>query len=241
MLKLPPGRDRPHHPLVADAVELLGGTPGDTRRRPVGALRGVLPLQFSRRVSRLDRVVDARFARLRGNPPADRLFYSASALGDFSLIWHMAGVARALRSSRHEQEALRLSTALVLDSIVVNAGVKSLFRRTRPLREEHRHLHLRRPRSSSFPSGHASSAFMAASMLSSGAPLWNRRQAADPSQPYARTGWAGPLGWYALATVVAASRVHVGIHHASDVVVGALMGTVFGRLARRLWPLGPGP
>jgi len=52
--------------------------------------------------------------------------------------------------------------------------VKSFFRRKRPewLSETPRPHRLRRPRSSSFPSGHASAAFTAATILSEDDPLW---------------------------------------------------------------------
>ena len=39
--------------------------------------------------------------------------------------------------------------------------------------------------------------------------------------------------WYALAGVVAASRVHTRIHHASDVVAGAALGLALGRVVRK--------
>ena len=45
----------------------------------------------------LDDAVDRVWDRLRGNPAMDRLFYTASELGDFSLIWHLLGTARASR------------------------------------------------------------------------------------------------------------------------------------------------
>jgi membrane-associated phospholipid phosphatase len=48
-------------------------------------------------------------------------------------------------------------------------------------------------------------------------------------------------GWFALAVLVAASRVYVRIHHASDVVGGLALGVVLGALARALWPLDRGP
>lgn len=165
-----------------------------------------------------DGAVDAAFAHLRGHPPVDRIFYSASALGDFSLLWHVIGTARALRS-RHELQALRLEVALGLESVAINTGVKSLFSRSRPPREEHERHSLRRPRSSSFPSGHATSGFMAATLLANGRPVGRRG------------------AWYLLAAVVAASRIHVGIHHASDVVAGALIGVGLGHLVMRVWPL----
>jgi len=170
---------------------------------------------MSRRVAELDVQVDRVFEQIRGHPVADRVFYGASALGDFSLIWLFAATANALRSDHDLRSLARLSGALGVESLLVNVGVKSLFRRTRPDWYEHPLRRLRRPRTSSFPSGHATSGFMAASLLAEEAgPVWP--------------------AWYALAAVVAASRVHVKIHHASDVVAGAAVGLVLGRIARGL-------
>jgi undecaprenyl-diphosphatase len=201
------------------AIELLGGTPPLVVRRRSSPVRFVLPPALSRRIGAFDRAADRSFGHLRGRPVPDRIFYAASALGDFSLIWHLAGTARALRSPQDEREALRLAAALAVESAVINWGVKSLFRRARPAWEQHRPLGLRRPRSSSFPSGHATSSFLAATLLSDG----GRRRSA-------------PL-WYALAAVTAASRVHVRIHHGSDVVAGALIGFAMGTVVRARWPI----
>ena len=43
--------------------------------------------------------------------------------------------------------------------------------------------------------------------------------------------------YYGLAVVVATSRIYVRIHHASDVLAGAVLGAALGRLGRRLYPL----
>ena len=43
--------------------------------------------------------------------------------------------------------------------------------------------------------------------------------------------------YYGVGAVVAGSRVHVRIHHASDVVAGALLGIVLARAVRRAWPM----
>ena len=207
------------------AVDVLGGTPASIRREPVSPLRFVLPRGLSRRVGAFDRAVDKAFDdHLRGRPKADRLFYAASALGDFSLLWHLVNVARSLRPGRrHERGGLRLVVALGAESLVVNWGIKSLFRRARPVAGARpRPRPLRTPRSSSFPSGHATSGFMAATLLADGS--------RPPSVPL----------WYGLAGVVAASRVHVRIHHASDVVAGGLIGVLFGLVLRRVWPLREG-
>jgi undecaprenyl-diphosphatase len=40
---------------------------------------------------------------------------------------------------------------------------------------------------------------------------------------------------------VALSRVHVRIHHASDVVGGVAVGVALGALAKKAWPLGRAP
>jgi undecaprenyl-diphosphatase len=170
------------------------------------------------RVRDFDNRVDGAFDALRGNKTADRLFYAASELGDFSLIWHLVGVARGLTSERRANDAIRLSVVLGAESVLINGIVKSFFRRRRPewLSETPRPHRLRRPRSSSFPSGHASAAFAAATLLAEDDPLW-------------------PV-YYAAAAFVASSRTYVKIHHASDVVAGAITGVAIGRIARKAWP-----
>ncbi|HSH23058.1 MAG TPA: phosphatase PAP2 family protein [Acidimicrobiales bacterium] len=209
-------------PGTSDAAEGPTVRRGLHWRPAVSPVRLVLPATIGRQISRFDRAVDAAVARRwRGRPLPDRLFYSASALGDFSLLWHLIGTTRALGSPRHQHQAVRLAVSLGVESVLINSGVKSLFRRTRPPFEQRHHRHqLRRPRSSSFPSGHATSGFMAATLLADRSGRWR------------------PV-WYGLAVIVAASRVHVGIHHASDVIVGALVGTALGRVVLRVWPLPP--
>jgi undecaprenyl-diphosphatase len=44
--------------------------------------------------------------------------------------------------------------------------------------------------------------------------------------------------YYVVAIVVAASRVHVRIHHASDVLGGMGIGIALGELTRHLVPVG---
>lgn len=208
------------HPVLDAAVDVLGGTPRSIERDPVDPATFVLPPALAEAVRSFDRAVDRRFDSLRGKPGVDRVMYGASTLGDFSLLWHIVGVARALRGPRQEREALRLAASLGVESLLINGIVKSWFRRARPDWEQHRPMKLRKPRSSSFPSGHATSGFMAASLL--GAGRSKRTKAA----------------WYAAAAVVATSRVHVRIHHASDVAAGAVVGVGLGAAAKRWWPLG---
>lgn len=163
-------------------------------------------------LDRIDDLIDAWWERLRGIPNIDRIFYTASEAADFSILWHTLGVAQALVRD-DPRIAIELSAALGIESALVNGPVKALFRRGRPVEQRPRPHSLRQPRTSSFPSGHASAAMVAAALLSRGS----------------RRG----LLWYGLATVVAVSRIHVRIHHASDVVGGAAVGIALGVVARR--------
>jgi undecaprenyl-diphosphatase len=201
--------DPVHHPVetVIEVVDEVTSAPPPPWSRALTA-----------HLTGFDEAVDARFDRhLRGRPVIDRGMYSITELADFSLLWHLLGSARALRSDADLRDAIRTSTVLGIEQTLVNAGLKSLFRRERPIPDFERPHHLRVPMTSSFPSGHASAAFCAATLLSDGR---------------SRTTKAA---WFALATVVASSRVHVKIHHASDVIGGATVGLVAGQIAKRLW------
>ena len=167
-------------------------------------------------VKEFDEWFDRALDHIRGNPVADRVFYTASAVADWGLVWHLIGLARASVDPSRLPDAARLSLTLGVESLVVNQGIKRLFNRGRPVFDGVRPHPLRTPSTTSFPSGHASSAFCAAVLLSAQAP----RQR--------------PL-WYALATVVALSRPYVRIHHASDMVGGGAIGYTVGRLARAVW------
>jgi undecaprenyl-diphosphatase len=170
------------------------------------------------RIHQVDASVDGWFDQLRSHRGANRLFYTASALGDFGLIWVAFALLRAWRGRPgDDRAAVRALVATGVESVVVNAGIKSLFGRRRPVRQVEHPLPFRTPLTSSFPSGHATAAFCAAAMLSED----------DPRAPL----------YYAAAVVVAASRVHVSIHHASDVIAGAAIGMVLGKLGKRLSPL----
>jgi membrane-associated phospholipid phosphatase len=166
-------------------------------------------------VARFDAAIDTRVDRFRGHPHVDRAMYAASELGDFSLIWHLISATRAVAPDRRLMHAVRVATILGVESALVNGPIKSLFRRHRPAWQQQRPRRLRRPRTTSFPSGHASAAMTAAGVLSQNDPLW-------------------PL-YYAVGAVVASSRVYVKIHHPSDVLAGALVGIVLARVARRAW------
>src|SRR5207253_2369749 len=97
-------------------------------------------------------------------------------------------------------------------SQILSNALKALTDRDRPsLTYADVHPLVALPGSSSMPSGHAWIAFASATVLS--AMLPNRR------------GWL-----YGLAALIAVSRVYLGVHYPSDVLVGAAGGVVTGLL-----------
>lgn len=148
--------------------------------------------------------------------PVDRFFYGLSSAADHGLLWLAIGAGRAARAGE-PAIALKLGAMLGAESILTNGAVKSLFRRVRP-QEHFTHdaplpYGMRRPITSSFPSGHAATGFMAAMVLSKGTR-------------------AAPA-YFTLAGLVAYSRVHVKMHHWGDVLGGAALGLALGAVARR--------
>jgi undecaprenyl-diphosphatase len=159
---------------------------------------------------RFDNKVDAGLERIRDYKIVKVTFTAASALGDFGILWHIIGLLYAIGSVDRLQHALVFSAMIGIESLLLNQGIKRLFRRSRPTISGDERFALRTPRTSSFPSGHSSSAFFSALVL---------------TYFFAWQWW--PL-FYALAMVIAISRVGVRIHHASDVVGGAIVGTMMG-------------
>lgn len=176
------------------------------------------PRQLSAPIRRFDTTIERAFDSLRGKPLVDRAFYTISELGDFSLIWHLLATTQGLRRGGDLAGTVRIVTIMGVESLVVNGGVKSLFRRQRPVHDGPRPFNLRQPRTSSFPSGHASAAAVFAVVASEDDVL-------------------APL-YVILAAAVGASRVHVRIHHPSDVLGGAVLGIALGAVLRAWWPAG---
>ena len=181
---------------------------------PVVPDRGVDGLGST--IARFDAMADRRLEELRSSPVAGRIFTTASHLGDWSLVWHLIGVTRGLTGERRAAQAVALSALLGAESLIVNQGVKRLFRRERPTDSGDERFSVRTPSTSSFPSGHASSAAFAATVLTT---LDGKKSA--------------PL-WFGIAAVVGTSRAFVRIHHASDVIGGAAVGVSLGLLVRPL-------
>ena len=167
-------------------------------------------------IGRIDEWFDTRLEPARHNAVSQGLFSLLSRAGEFSLVWHTVIWLRAIGSTSRAGEALVFSVLLGAESLVVNQGLKRLFKRGRPNANGDDRFNVRTPVTSSFPSGHSSSAFFAATVLSTLVPA----------------AWVAVF--FVLAVGVALSRVMVRLHHFSDILGGAVVGAALGLLAAPL-------
>lgn len=93
-------------------------------------------------------------------------------------------------------------------SMVISTTMKYTIRRERPYIRYPDIQPLMNDHTSSFPSGHTTSAFCTATSLSLMSPKW---YVIVPS--------------YSWAVFVGYSRMHLGMHYPSDVIMGAIIGT----------------
>ena len=152
-------------------------------------------------------------------PSLDVAMRSLSRAADQSKLWFATAAGLALLGGPSGWLAARKGlVALGIASGFTNLIAKPLSARRRPARKEAEELasrHVQMPRSSSFPSGHAASAFAFATGAANAQPMLS-----------------APLR--ALATLVGYSRVHTGVHYPADVLAGAFIGVSAGELTSRL-------
>jgi membrane-associated phospholipid phosphatase len=158
-------------------------------------------------------------------PTMDLALRRLSRAADHSRLWlSCAGLLGAFGGRRGRVAAANGVASITLASAVVNLVLKPLGDRRRP----DRHAvpiarQVTMPRSTSWPSGHAASASAFATGVGATWPA------------------AGvPLS--AVASLVAYSRVHTGVHYPSDVIAGTVSGVALAPVAvgglrriRRMW------
>jgi undecaprenyl-diphosphatase len=142
-------------------------------------------------------------------PTLDRPLRRLSRAADRSVLWVGTAAGIALVGGKRGQRAARAGLiSIAATSAIVNLGIKAASRRARPDRSgigvpDERHV--RMPTTTSFPSGHSAAAFAFATAVGGEVPAL-----------------ALPLRM--LATAVAYSRVHTGVHYPGDAIAGSVLG-----------------
>ena len=193
----------------------------ETRRRPAASRLA----EALRELGEVDRAVYQAVARTPTAELDDPIRRLSNAANQSRLWLGIAAAIALLGGERGRRAALEGVVTIGVTSATVNLGVKPLHQRQRPERVEpdlHRAGSVKMPTSTSFPSGHAASGFAFAYAVGRHLPAL-----------------AVPLRL--LASGVAYSRVHIGVHYPGDVVAGSILGAgnaalvaaAFDRLPRR--------
>lgn len=129
-------------------------------------------------------------------------------LGDKGIIWIIISVMLLIRKDTRRAGFLSL-ISLAFSYILVNLFLKNYVARIRPYEYLNElELLIERQRDFSFPSGHASSSFATAVILF---------QCLKK-----RTGILA----LALASMISFSRLYIGVHYPTDVIIGIIIGTI---------------
>jgi PAP2 superfamily protein len=163
-----------------------------------------------------------QYIKKKSSGRANRSWRRASDLGNVGPAAVLIGAGYLFgRWSDHDQlaEASSLSAEALLSSGLYCMAIKSLSARTRPASGGMGDFFEYRPDSGqvggSFPSGHATGAFTVATVF------------AEVYSDHPWVSWAA----YGTATLVGVSRISLGRHFPSDVLVGAILGHSVGQMA----------
>jgi len=181
----------------------------DALARRVEARRGAesVWVEALRELGAVDRAVYEAVADTP-TPELDGPVRRLSNAANYSRLWLGIAAVIAVGGRSGRRAALEGVLAIGVTSGTVNLGIKPLAQRRRPDRAGPATFaarHVPMPESTSFPSGHAASAFAFAYAVGRHLP-----------------GLAVPIRL--LASGVAYSRVHTGVHYPGDVVIGSILG-----------------
>lgn len=152
-------------------------------------------------------VTNFLFGIIPHNQSFDSFFSFFSFYGISVLVWViLAALLIIFEEKRDRKFIVYLALSLFLTFFLTNIVFKNVFHRQRPINTIVKSLSIC-PKDYSFPSGHASVAFAGAAIL---ATFDKKRR----------------LGYYAIAVIIAYSRIYLGCHFFIDVVGGSILGYV---------------
>ena len=169
----------------------------------VGAITSTVAAARRAAPPTVDQRLTATLARSRGSA-VDR---TVAALTDIGSVYGLIGCSATLAAGGEVRLGVRTG---ITGSIAWVAAqmTKDLVDRERPYELGTAELLIEAPHGSSWPSGHAAVAGAMATTIAH------------------RLSRAGAVGAWCVALGVAASRLHVGAHHASDTVAGLALGAL---------------
>lgn len=138
-------------------------------------------------------------------PILDRIMFIITCMGNGGIVWILLSTY-LIYNNNYRMEGYMVMSSMIFTSIVGEGLIKHLFKRSRPyIKINKRVLLISRPKTYSFPSGHAASSFAVAGIFI----LMN-----DDISIYITT----------LASLIAFSRVYLNVHYLTDVLTGIILG-----------------
>lgn len=135
----------------------------------------------------------------------DNVMVFITKLGDAGFVWIIIGLLLIL-SKKYRKVGFMVLGALALGSILGEGLIKNIVQRDRPfISLEGIDLLIKAPTSYSFPSGHTTSSFAAAGVL-------------------AMSFKNKSVYIFILAGLIAFSRLYLGVHFPTDIIIGILLG-----------------
>ena len=155
------------------------------------------------------------------NPITNPIMYGITSLGNGGIFWIILAAAMLLIfPKKYRKVGLSMAIALILSLIFCNGIMKHLWARPRAFWVEGQNFVVgdqfenlygifQSIHDYSFPSGHSSASFAAATAIF----MWRKKE-----------GTAALI----LAALIAVSRLYLTVHYPSDVFVGTITGILYG-------------
>ena len=158
------------------------------------------------RITSLDEKILMNISKLK-RPYLDKTMVFFTKIGNTGIVWVLTSFFLYL-SPHHRRNALKIIVSLFLTGFLGEIIIKTLVGRIRPSKSiSQEKLLIKKPRTYSFPSGHTSSSFATALIISLAYPYFS-------------------LLAFILAFLIAFSRLYLRVHYPSDVLAGALLGLI---------------
>ena len=155
-------------------------------------------------------LTDFFYNLLPHSPPLSSFFEALAPTGVATFLWVVIFLALVIFEEKKQKNFLPyFTTSLILAFVLSNMVFKPLFARQRPTGNTIC------PKDYSFPSGHATLSFAAASTLA----FFDRKRR---------------LYYYSFATLVAYSRIYLGCHFFLDVLTGGILGILIGKALTKI-------
>lgn len=153
----------------------------------------------------------------------DYVMPQLTSIGNGGFIW-LVSAALMLISRKYRRNGIELLSGLAGSVVIGNLLLKNLIARQRPCWiNDAVNLLIAVPTDYSFPSGHTMSSFVAAAIIMHTNKKWG-------------------IAAYILAALIAFSRLYLYVHFPTDIIAGAVIGTLIGAavcvLSEKFFPKG---